>query len=92
MVAIDVKHVTERDHGWHVVSSLDSSEYHVTVDTDYYQQLAGGQASVEELVQASFEFLLEREPVSSIMREFDLSLIQRYFDDYELTMQERFSR
>ena len=36
----------------------------------------------ERLVRASFEFLLEREPASSILPEFALSDISRYFPDY----------
>ena len=38
---------------------------------------------VEELVERSFEFLLTREPPSSILRRFDLSTIQRYFPEYD---------
>ncbi len=36
-----------------------------------------------ELVRASFVFPLEREPKESILREFDLTIIGRYFPDYE---------
>ena len=39
--------------------------------------------NVEELVERSFEFLLLREPPSSILRRFELSTIQRYFPDYD---------
>ena len=42
-----------------------------------------GEAAVEDLVRRSFEFLLEREPPSSILRRFDLSVIERYFPDYD---------
>jgi hypothetical protein len=35
-----------------------------------------------ELVRASFEFLLEREPATSILREFSLDVISRYFPGY----------
>jgi len=34
-------------------------------------------------VRESFRFLLEREPKESILREFDLSVIKRYFPDYD---------
>lgn len=37
----------------------------------------------EELVRDSFRFLLDREPKESILREFKLSVITRYFPDYE---------
>jgi hypothetical protein len=44
----------------------------------------GGEAGdVEDLVRRSFDFLLEREPASSILRAFDLSVIQRYFPEYD---------
>jgi hypothetical protein len=41
-----------------------------------------GTGDVAELVRRSFEFLLAREPNSSILREFDLSTIERYFPEY----------
>jgi hypothetical protein len=37
---------------------------------------------VADLVTRSFEFLLAREPNTSILREFDLSTIERYFPEY----------
>ena len=37
----------------------------------------------EELVRDSFDFLLAREPKESILKEFDLSVIERYFPDYD---------
>jgi hypothetical protein len=40
-------------------------------------------AVVEDLVRRSFEFLLEREPPESILRRFDLAVIQRYFPEYD---------
>jgi hypothetical protein len=36
---------------------------------------------VADLVRRSFEFLLAREPTTSILREFDLSTIERYFPE-----------
>ena len=39
--------------------------------------------SAEDLVRESFRFLLDREPKESILREFKLSVITRYFPDYE---------
>lgn len=38
---------------------------------------------VEDLVRRSFDFLLDREPATSILRRFDLSVIQSYFPDYD---------
>jgi len=41
-----------------------------------------GGGDVAELVRSSFEFLLAREPNTSILGEFDLSTIERYFPEY----------
>lgn len=42
-----------------------------------------GQEEAEDLVARSFEFLLQREPPGSILRRFDLSVIQSYFPEYD---------
>lgn len=42
-----------------------------------------GEAAVDDLVRRSFDFLLEREPPSAILHRFDLSVIERYFPDYD---------
>ena len=41
-----------------------------------------GGGDVADLVERSFEFLLARESNTSILREFDLSTIERYFPEY----------
>ncbi len=60
-----------------------STTHRVSVSEDYYKKLAAGAATPEELVRKSFDFLLEREPKESILREFDLSVISQYFPEYE---------
>jgi len=55
----------------------------VTVPAHYYEKLTGNKVGPEELVEKSFEFLLEREPNTSILRSFELSVIGRYFPEYE---------
>jgi hypothetical protein len=42
-----------------------------------------GDKDLERVVRTSFEFLLERESVCSIMSEFSLDVISRYFPEYE---------
>ena len=46
-----------------------------------------GGEDVEALVKRSFEFLLAREANTSILREFDLSTIERYFPEYAREIQ-----
>lgn len=55
----------------------------VSVAPDYAAKLTGGRIPVEQLVGRSFDFLLEREPNTSILRRFDLPVIGRYFPEYE---------
>jgi hypothetical protein len=43
----------------------------------------------EDLVRASFEFLLEREPNTSILPSFALPLIGHYFPEYEQEIRKR---
>ena len=35
------------------------------------------------LVEETFKFLLEREPATSILREFSLDVVSKYFPEYE---------
>lgn len=58
----------------------------VTVDAAYAQRLTRGRVPVEQLVRRSFDFLLAREPSTSILGRFDLPVIGRYFPEYERTI------
>jgi hypothetical protein len=58
-----------------------STTHHVTVDPDDLKGLSGD-PSPADLVAASFRFPLEREPKESILRDFELSVISRYFPEY----------
>lgn len=49
----------------------------------------GGDGDVDALVERSFEFLLRRERPSSILQHFDLSVIQRYFPEYDQEIRAR---
>ena len=61
----------------------DNHKYKVWFSEDYYQKLTQGKIGANELVKKSFEFLLEREPPSAILAEFELKVISRYFPEYK---------
>ena len=61
------------------------TEHEVTVTAADVARYAPG-ATAEALLAASFEFLLEREPKESILRRFDLPVIERYFPEYPRVM------
>lgn len=73
----------ESDEDYIYEVKINDYAYRVTFTEDYYQQLVGEKVSAEELVKKSFEFLLEREGPGSILPEFDLPTIQKYFPEYE---------
>ena len=58
----------------------------VTLRREYYEVLTAGRVDAETLIRKSFEFLLQREPNTSILQSFDLPVIGRYFPDYEATI------
>ena len=68
------------------VESGSTTQHTVTLTPEYWQKLTGGRVPAETLIQKSFEFLLERESNTSILRSFDLPVIQRYFPEYERTI------
>jgi len=66
--------------------------HEVTVAPEVLRRLTGGDADAESLLEASFGFLLEREPKESILSRFDLHVIGRYFPEYEEEMRRLFGR
>ena len=82
---VDVRCTTDRD-GYQcavVVSDPTGTSHHrVRVSAKDFQRWSRGR-SAEELVRDSFAFLIAREPKESILKEFDLAVIRRYFPDYD---------
>ncbi len=92
MVTIDVQTTEHDDHYATEVTVKEGrsqTRHTVTVKKADYQRLTGGAVSPEALVRESFRFLLEREPKESILRRFDLTVISRYFPEYEREIKKR---
>jgi hypothetical protein len=66
-----------------------TSRYTVTATPEDVARYAPDGTTPERLIHASFEFLLEREPASSILSSFALPVIERYFPDYPRVIRER---
>lgn len=81
--------------GWRCAVTIDdgrgTSAHDVTVATEEAGALAAAAdvPDVERLVYETVAFLLEREPKESILGAFDLSVVGRYFPDYEHEIQSR---
>jgi hypothetical protein len=63
----------------------------VTLSAADFTRLGGG-ATPERTVEAAFRFLLDREPKESILSRFDLSVIARYFPEFERELRRYLAR
>ena len=80
----EIKVLAINAHTYQVTVIGQSTTIHqVNVQAEYALKLTAGKISTAQLVHNSFEFLLAREANTSILRNFDLSVIARYFADYE---------
>lgn len=86
---IEVKKIDEKSFDVRVIEGKSESSHHVTVADKDYDRLTAGEVSREELIRRSFEFLLEHESKESILARFDLSVISRYFPQYEREIKKR---
>ena len=84
---------SETADGWRfdvrVADGGSESRHEVTLSRGDRARIAHG-ANPDQLVRESFAFLLEREPKESILGSFDLTVIARYFPEYEREMAGRF--
>ena len=62
--------------------SSGETHYQVTLSAADFERLNGGKATPEECIHAAFRFLLDREPKESVLRRFDVSVIERYFPEF----------
>jgi hypothetical protein len=79
--------VTPEAGGWNcrvtVADSTSRTTHDVHVSRADLDRLDPGAQDPGDLVRRSFAFLLAREPKESILRAFDLTVIGRYFPEYE---------
>ena len=54
----------------------------VTVTDESLTDLTDKNVTRTQLLEFSFNFLLDREPNTSILSSFDINVISRYFSDY----------
>ncbi len=87
MADISITSMGPREFGVQVSESDLQTSHLVTVPESLIDDLQLDENDLERVVRESFLFLLEREPASSILPEFSLNEISRYFPEYsdELT-------
>lgn len=59
------------------------THHKVTMSKPTYDRLTRGRCTPERCVEAAFHFLLDREPKESILGRFDVTIISRYFSEFE---------
>ena len=88
MAEIRVTHVDGTTFQVEVVEGSSRSVHDVVAKPSDVRRY-GGNVAPEQLLHASFEFLLEREPKESILRRFELPVIERYFPEYPEKIRDR---
>lgn len=75
---------TEDSDSFLVTVSENGSEtnHKVSFSDEYWKQIGKGR-SKEECVKLAFEFLLKREPKEAILRSFDMTIIKKYFPEFD---------
>ena len=81
---IDVRQMGDGDPMRFEVAVVDgtTTRHEVTMSAADFERLAQGRTP-DRVIEAAFRFLLDREPKESILRSFDVSVIGRYFPEFE---------
>ena len=85
---------SQNTSGWtftvQVAESNGQTRHSVSLSQRNFEQLTSGKETTpEELIKKSFEFLLERESKNLILRQFELSTIERYFPEFPTEIRKR---
>ena len=83
---IEIRRTADRDPlEFEVVVREGNGEtrHHVTMSREACGRLTAGEHTPERCLEAAFRFLLDREPKESILGRFDVTVISRYFPEFE---------
>jgi len=87
---IRVTEANQSQTGWTFLVELGHGEglmeYWIEVDKDYWTRLTNRRIEPADLVEATFKFLLEKEPKELILKKFNLADISGHFPNYENEM------
>ena len=92
---IDVQRLAEGDPlDFEVVvrEGRGETRHHVTMSREMCKRLTAGMHTPERCLEAAFRFLLDREPKESILGRFDVTVISRYFPEFERELPRYLSR
>ena len=69
-----------------LINNKQKTMHKVYLSDEVHLDFTNNKISKEELIKFSFEFLLEREPNTSILSSFELNIISKYFPEYLLSV------
>lgn len=99
MAEINVTTAEHDEEQWRFDVAIEdafTTKHRVTMRRLDYERLTGSTTKVGEMdgpeafIRSTFKFLLSREPQGSILREFEVTQITRYFPEYEQEMLRRY--
>ena len=85
-MTVSIKIVSNNEYEVTVKSNTVTT-HTVSLSDEVHINLTNDKVTKEELLDFSFKFLLDREPNTSIMSSFELTVISRYFLDYEKSVE-----
>lgn len=90
---VTIEREVEGDNHWTFDVSVERSgarhAYKVTLSWADYDLWSHGRVAPQRVVEAAFDFLLEREPAAMILSRFDCSVIRRYFPEVDKALPRR---
>ena len=82
-MSISIKKLTDDVFQVTVADSM-TTTHEVPVTDQSLSELTENKVTKEQLLEFSFNFLLDREPNTSILSSFDINVISKYFSDYRV--------
>ena len=89
MSGIRITPAGPHEFGVEVTEGEETTSHRVIVPENLLEEWGLEDSQAEAVVRESFNFLLEREPASSILPEFSLAIIPRYFPEYREELPDR---
>lgn len=89
MGGIRITSAGSHEFGVEVTEGEETTSHRVIVPQSLLDDWGLEDSEAEAVVRESFAFLMEREPASSILPEFSLAIIPRYFPEYRDELPER---
>ena len=82
-MSMSIKKLTDDVFQVTVADSM-TTTHEVTVTDQSLTDLTENKMTKTQLLKFSFNFLLDREPNTSILSSFDINVISKYFSDYRV--------